>query len=279
MQLDLWFGFCITWLIESASLQHRKEDEMRSLSLKTAAFLMIFILAIVGCSKDESTSPTSPSNQNNDSPPAFEAQGVTIPDELAQSQDPMAQQAVAYIMMANAFTSYTGFLTPPSGTEAPELSSGYDGPPWVFTWDVDDGANQYTVILTINETSTSYTWSVTVDGVLEGVTLDNFVYIEGEQAKDEKSGSITVHDPETQGVALTVNWNIDSSNVYHLVYEAPEEGRIEITVNPDESGSVTYYEWNGSAFVMVFKAVWNTDGSGEWWTYENGVQTGHGTWS
>jgi len=60
-------------------------------------------------------------------------------------------------------------------TEAPELSSGYDGPPWVFTWDVDDGANQYTVILTINETSTSYTWSVTVDGVLEGVTLDNFV--------------------------------------------------------------------------------------------------------
>ncbi len=80
-------------------------------------------------------------------------------------------------------------------------------------------------------------------------------------------------------MALTVNWNIDSSNVYHLVYEAPEEGRIEITVNPDESGSVTYYEWNGSAFVMVFKAVWNTDGSGEWWTYENGVQTGHGTWS
>ena len=274
----------MVWILHTEALNRgftpsRKEDAMRGFSFKAAVILMVLAVALLaGCSKEESTTPAAPSNNTNDNPPSFGVQQVTPPSEMTQSQDPYAQQAAAYVAMANAFASYTSYLSPPSNMEAPELTSSYAGPPWTYTWSVNNGEDNFTVTLTIDETTSSYTWNVVVTGVFDGQTLDHFLFIEGEQAKDGKSGSLTIHDPETQGIAVTVNWNYDESNAYHLTYEVPGEAKIVATVNQDDSGSVAYYEWNGSAFEMVFRAVWNADGSGEWWTYEEGAQTGHGTW-
>lgn len=254
---------------------------MKRLSFKAAVILMAILLIGAGCSKEKSTSPTSPSPSNNNSPPALDVDQVTLPQGLVQSQDPMAQMVVGYVNMANSFAQYTALVSPPSGNMAPDLTSPYSGPPWVYTWDVNNGPDDtYTITLTIDETDTTYTWNVMVSGVVGGVTVSDFKYVEGLESKDGSSGYLFIYDPETHNMAARFDWAATSDNQYTLHYTVPGSVMISITVNPDDSGSINYYEWDGSDFIPMFQAHWNADGSGEWWTYDsNGDVSGHGTWS
>jgi len=252
--------------------------------MKRIAYLLIATLvvtfALMGCSKDESTTTAPPpSNNEEEQAPAFSAQPLDVPDSLANETDPHAQMAVGYINMANAFVNYMNFVTPPSKTSFEGVGT-LSGPPWIYTWPVNIGPdNNYMVTLTIDEDNDYYTWTVELDGVFDGYSVTNFTLIEASQAKDGTSGELTVYDPESLGIALSVSWVLQNGT-YTVTYLMPEEVRIVVTLNPDESGSVEAYEWNGSAFVKVFEAQWTATGAGEWWTWNiDGTPSGHGTWS
>lgn len=128
------------------------------------AWLLIFAAALFigGCSSSDDDGPSGPSGDN---PPEMGGSdiNITIPDGMANSQDPMALLAVTYIQMANSISTYGGWFDPPNGIRAAAES-------WEYTW-TEGGL---TVTLIIEETSSMYTWDVYVDGSDGYYTYDNW---------------------------------------------------------------------------------------------------------
>ncbi len=243
--------------------------------MKTIRFLILFtgILSMIfvsSCKKDKDTNP------NNDAP-AYQMQKVDIPEAMAQSNDPGAKQAVYYLNMVNAFSRYNSMMTPPKSAFVSRLKGG--GGPWVYTWDVNDGEkNNYTVTLKITETSNAYHWEMTLDGLVSGIELHNFIFITAELDKDETKGSFTVYDFEEMGtVFMTMDWHQSDGNYYFTV-EFPEEFLANIVVNSDGSGSIEGKDWMNGQYVLVYRAEWDASGHGEYWYYENGEVINHGSW-
>jgi len=89
------------------------------------------------------------------------------------------------------------------------------------------------------------------------------------------------YKPLTTNIAMQWEWNIDAQGVYTFVMTSFVDGggKIEITVNPDESGTLEFYEEVSDNYALTLKVVWQSDGSGQWWTYENGTETDSGGWS
>ncbi len=247
---------------------------MKRTNLLFSAAIVILFMLLGGCSKDDDTTNVSPQKD----PPVYAGKTVTPPDALIQSSDPGAQEAAMYISMANSFANMAGgYMTPPGKSSGFKSTNG-DGPPWVYSWDVNDESGTYTITLTINEDSEGSDWNMKITGVVDGNTFTNFTYISGWQSSDGKAGNFTIYDWDTQDIAFTMSWTTDDNNVYTLTVEFPEDSKIVITSNPDNSGTIEFYEWTGNDFGLSFKAVWDTAGHGEYWEYENGEVTEHGTW-
>jgi len=252
---------------------------MRKIPLLITAVLVLS-LAFVGCSKDDTTAPKPPAQDNE--APSYDAHTVTVPSAMQTSQDRNAQMVVSYVNMVNAFTGYTGLMSPPSKAMF-TASSEFSGPPWIYTWTVNQGSdNTYTVTLTIGEDTDSYTWDVRISGTFEGHDVTNFSLIVANEHKDGSAGAFTLYDPGTGQIALDLTWTHDNDGVYTFRYQVPNDTKIVVTVNPDDSGSIYVYEWDTSEsdWAEVFHATWTAAGSGEWWAYDtDGTETGHGTWS
>ena len=237
---------------------------MRHMKFLVSFFAMLTLVLVIGCSDDDK-GPTD--NNGETQQPTFGIDSVTVPDAMEQSDDPMAQQAVAYVAMANAFASY-GYWFSHSGTS--------EGPPWTFTWTVDD----LTITLTITEEGNNWVWEIVLDGTDGYYTYDNWLFIHAEQAKNNSSGQLIIYEPVTTNVAMTWTWSVDAEGVYTLVMISEgEDFKIEITVNPDHSGELELSEKVDESYQLALREVWQADGSGEWWTYEDGEQTGHGSWA
>jgi hypothetical protein len=250
---------------------------MKRATILFSAIVLGMAMFFGACSKDDddNSNPAPPPEEV----PEYGGQTVTIPDAMMQSQDPGAQQAVAYIDMANGFVEMAGsFGNPPEKSSSFKSTNG-DGPPWVYNWEVNDETGNYTVTLTINETGDGTEWDIVVNGVMDGITLDNFTIMHGEQSDDGKNGSFTVYDWENQGGEIfEITWNTDDDGNYFIHINIPESVKIDVVANADGSGSVAFYQWNETDFELMFKAVWDAEGSGEWWQYEGGELIDHGTW-
>jgi len=87
-----------------------------------------------------------------------------------------------------------------------------------------------------------------------------------------------VYEPVTTNILAQWSWSTDLSGVYTFEMITPGDSKIVITSNPDLSGSMMFYEYVGASYELVFEIEWASDGSGEYWTYDGGVETDHGTW-
>lgn len=235
--------------------------------------LLIFSL-IMGCSKDKN--PTEPAEEN---PPEFNMKTIPIPQKMAQSADPNVQLAVSYIAMANSISNYGSYFTPPpkSKTLAKDLEV-QNGGTWTRTWTLDS----LTITMTVSSTDSQYVWDILVTGTLYGHAYNNWKMIHAERMKDEKSGLMIIYKDNSTEIAAKWTWNIDEQNVFTvtMTFDTPEDGKIEIMLNPDGSGELNYYKWYVDTFVLDLKVKWNVDGSGQWWTYkENGDMRNSDSWS
>ncbi|MCB0807373.1 MAG: hypothetical protein KDC05_16390 [Bacteroidales bacterium] len=247
------------------------------MKLSKNLYFVWFVLAMViftACS-DKDDDPQPSNNQQNSESPELQTVSVFIPDEMAQSDNPGAMQAVNYISIANSFTGFAAAITPPKSS--PVFKSGLDGP-WVHSWTFDDGTDLYTVTLTITENSDGYSWDMVITGTLGGNVLENFTYMEAWQNQAGTSGSFAMYDPEGSGEMMQVSWNTSESGVYTCTFEMPQDMIIEIISNPDGSGEVTVNEWYEGAYELTFEAQWDATGHGEYWEYYEGEIVDHGTW-
>jgi len=239
---------------------------MRHMKFLVSLFTMLILVLVIGCSDDDE-GPTG--NNGETQQPTFSIDSITVPAAMAQSTDPMAQQAVTYVMMANAFSAYGSWFTSPTTSE---------GPPWTYTWTVDN----LTITLTVTEEGTNWVWDIVLSGTDGDYTYDNWLFIHAEQAKDCSSGQLMIYMPVTTEICLEWSWSVDAEGVYTFVMTSyyEEEGlKVEITVNPDNSGELKLYTEVSEVYLLTFRAVWQADGSGQWWTYVAGLQTDSGSWS
>ncbi len=243
------------------------------------AFFLVVVLSfvfVIGCSDDES-SPTG-NNNTSDQAPTFSIDSITVPPAMAQSSDLHAQMAVTYIALANSFSAYGMWFYPPSTSPKDTPVPFAAGGPWVYTWTVDS----LTITLTITEQGDKWVWEITFTGTDDGEHFNNWLFIHAEAAKDDSTGVLIVYEPVTTDIAVRWTWSVDSQGTRHIVYEVPGVGgtKIEVTAYSDNSGELKYYEYVNGQYVMLTRIVWNSNGSGQWWTYDyDGVLTGSGSWS
>lgn len=219
----------------------------------------VFILGLIfSCSKDDSSGP------DGGQVPELQFDRITVPQGMqnAAANDPMVWQAMNYIEMANGVTGYASFFSPP-GTAA--LGKAMDpGDTWDETWTSPDG--KLTINLKARETSTMFIWEVYLRGTMDGTPLSNFKYIEANMLTDGSAGDMKVYCPESGDVLFEWEWEIgDTHDVSYII----EDGafRIDISANPDGSGSMEHYE-SGE---KIFEITWTAAGTGQWWTYDGGV--------
>lgn len=246
---------------------------MKKSNLLFAFITLFFFSFIVSCSEKDDTEPQ---DQQTQEAPTLETKIVELPEAMTQSNDPGAQMATMYANMANGFTGWAGMMIPPQ--KSASLKSTLDGDPWVYTWDFSEGADAYSITLTIAETPTEYLWTMVINGTLGGMVLDNFLYMEANEALDGTSGEFVMYDPEEQGIGLIASWVTNSNGVYSLTFEMPGEVKIVLTTNLDNSGEISVYDWNETEYLLSFNASWDSTGHGEYWEYDAGELVDHGTW-
>ncbi len=241
----------------------------KSLLLLSVALLIGLGLA---CSGDgTSTQP------DQGEPPGPPLTSVTIPEAMQTSDDPMARLVVGYVGMVNALSGYGSYFTPPASSCFGGGLLG-SGPTWTYTWT----AEGLTITLTIVESDETYVWDVVLSGSDGTHSYDDWLFIHAEQSKDGASGVVRVYKPVTDDVATVWEWNVDESQAYHFVltfYGEGEQGRVILSSYADGSGNLGLYTYVDGTYQLMLRAEWASDGSGEWWTYENGEETGHGTWT
>ena len=240
----------------------------------TGCFLMMLVfLLVVGCSEDES--PTKPANSEpTTQPPAWDVDTIKVPQKMAESQDPKAQLAVCYITLANTISGYGLYILPPSTDEEFPGTSSQDGLFWTYTWTVED----LTITEKIWETEDKYVWHLIFNGTDGEFTYENWKFIHAEATKDGKSGHMIVYEHGTTEVEVQWTWNTDAQGVYTFVMTSDDD-RIEITVNLDYSGKLEFFEEVDDNYVLSLKVEWQSDGTGQWWVYEDGKITSTESWS
>lgn len=246
---------------------------MQKSNLLLAVVTLFLFSFMVSCSdKDD----TEPQDQQTQQAPTIETQVVELPEAMTQSNDPGATQATIYVNMANAFVGWSSLMVPPEKSVA--LKSVMDGDPWVYTWDYSEGNDVYSITLTINETSTEYMWTMVINGTVDGMVLNDFMYMEASELLDGSSGTFVMYDWDTYGIGMMVSWSTDSNGVYTAVFEVPNEIKIETISNPDGSGSVKFYEFYETEYMLEFHAEWTAAGTGQWWEYYMGELIDEGFW-
>ena len=243
------------------------------LPLLVISLFVLFLLT--NCSDSSFTEP------EESSPPQFQMQTISLPDNMANSSDPEVQRVINYITMANVYSQYSNLLVPPDGLDN---QGNNDGPPWIYSWDVDnDEYGIFTATLTISEDTeqNSYLFELIVNGILDGQEFDQFLFIEGQQSMDGTEGELKINDPESENGRLAlVRWNSTEEGVYTLTIVEYNTYEIHISLNDGDSGSIEVYQLEDNAEkTLIFKAEWNSDGTGDWFSYdENGNQEDNGSW-
>lgn len=243
---------------------------MKKLKIISLATTILFLLFSMACNKDENENP----DPQND-PQEFTVETVTIPDAMAQSQDPGAIQAASYVNMANGMSAYGAMMTPPKKS-AVRLKNTNDE---IVTWDMNDGSgNVYSVTLKITETSSYIRWEMIIDGTFDGLVLTNFTYMVAEEYKDGSGSSFTVYDFENPGsIFMKLTWYVSGGTTYFTL-EVPQEILVTIEVNADGSGLIEVREWENGQYLLSFMAQWTVAGTGEYWEYDAGVLVDQGSW-
>jgi hypothetical protein len=132
------------------------------------------------------------------------------------------------------------------------------------------------------ESNGDYQWSLVYNGATDSATYANWTYLNGTTSKDGKTGSWSVSYTNTTKTEIQFNWSTSTdSTVTATAQLLDTSGNVLETTtlinHPDKSGEVDLNQGG----VLIFKATWQSNGSGQWWEYNpsSGVQVYYSTWT
>ena len=242
--------------------------------IKKAAFAIFIIclvfLLVAGCSNDEEN-PITPTPTPK--APVFALKEITLPQHMLSSDDAMAKQAIAMVEEVLDFESCGCLFAAPGDAETIKAESGA----WEYKWSAGD----LTKTMQITAVSGRDSWKIFYDGSMDGRNYNNWRYMDAVQSSDLSSGHVTIFKAGTVTTELEWVWYTLEYNDYKLIKQFYGESpyKIEITIKPDNSGKIDKFAHNSSGnMVYDVKFAWKVDGTGSYWTFEDGVQTSFGTW-
>lgn len=233
--------------------------------------ITLLLTLFMACSDDNPTGPGGDSE-----PPALNIKKVEVPQGIqsaANNGDQGAVQVMGYIQFANLLSNFSAYLTPPESAQKISSVSAVEED---WTWTQGDA----TFKLTLNETTTTYEYTLVVSGTFEGETYNNQTVFEAFTTKDGSSGALDFYEPGISQPVLSFNWETSEEGTYHLVMninQGSNAATAELYVYADNSGSLDITENSGERWEMQ----WTANGSsGSWAHYdEQGSLVNEGGWS
>lgn len=231
------------------------------------ALLMMFI----ACSSDKESpvTPTTPPKA-----PEFTLKQFVFPAKMMQSADEKAKLALQIAAEVTNFEGTGCIFEPPAGATAVKEESGN----WEYEW-MDNNVKN---VLKITAGGGRYTWQLLLSGNVEGVSLENWRKMDVVQRTDQTNGHVYLYKLGTQQITIEWVWYTLENGDYKFVkqwYEPPT-GKIEFTFKADKSGRLERFSPNSKgSLVYDLRITWNSEGNGAWWTFNDGTQTGYGSWN
>jgi hypothetical protein len=235
---------------------------------------ILALLLLASCSSDD-----DPAGPSGDTAPEFPGSdlNVTVPAAMSQSTNQYAMMANSFIAMANAVSAHVGYLAPPSTRDE------NGGPPWEYTWEINQPPMVMTWTLIVDEDTENYTWDVYIDGTDGVEVLENYHYYHAEESKSTGCGSFTFFDYESDDTMMW-SWCTDEFDIFEftmLITEGSEQDQMIIT--SESSGAGTLDVMNSSIvrddWCMEWHFDWNAAGDGNWISYVDCVVDDSGSWS
>ncbi|MCB9210529.1 MAG: hypothetical protein H6610_10415 [Ignavibacteriales bacterium] len=229
------------------------------MNIKYLGLLIIFLIFVISCSDDDS--PSSPESQTAKE---LSMKVIDIPNAIKQSSNPYAQQVNVFTTLANSFSVYSFYFTPPSGNQQ-FLKVNED---WTKSWTV----NNITINMNYFENTTDFGWSIYLSGTDGEQTFNNTLFLEAQETIGTQQGTFKIYDPNSNTVASEWTYFTTTSDVYNLSlfsYNGDNSNKLEIISNNDNSGEFTYYEMASGDFTIDKRVAWNADGTGQWWEYDS----------
>jgi len=253
--------------------------------MKMTKFLLLAVaLFAFACSDDDKD--TSSSLESQTLSLSSNTQVLTAPSAMQSSNDDHAQMAVGYITMANAMSTYLGYIKAPEGsvksTTAITAANGRvaaEGDVVVYTW--SDANSDLKVAYQISETSDSYAFDVFFMFSGQSSWLK---YFHAEEKKDRSEGFMNVYDilgiygDNTSLVMLKYNWSRSGDNFTFKLTDTQDNYYFTVIVNEKtKAGEVTYF----AGTVKIYQMTWDAAGNGTWAFYDSddGSLVSEGTWT
>jgi hypothetical protein len=231
------------------------------------------LFLIISCSSDEE-GPVKPTEQAPP-PPDFQLRDITVPDKVMNSGDEKAQLAISLI---NAVTSFEGtgcvFKAPTGATVLAESRSA-----WEYSW--VEGALTQRLAITSLTSINQRKWQLYYTGSKDGVTLEDWRFMDAGQTIDMGSGHVYLYKTNTKQIIMEWTWRTDKGVFTIEKYDhADPRSKTEVVLKADNSGKVERFVLSTTGSMMHDLLInWTANGAGTWWTYENGVIIGSGSWN
>lgn len=215
----------------------------------SSLWLMVMAFVIMSCSKDEEVQPDLDNVEftfDAENPP------VTIPPGLQSSNDNRALLANAFLSQANGIISLVSAIQPPPGaTRSDTPISGSNGNVTVYIWSASDGGRSVSYAYQVSETSTHYVFELFMK-----LNNDHYTrYWHSQQSKSGKQGFLELFGDDEEGFSLRYEW-VEIAGVFHFDLISSDT-KINIISNPDNSGSLKFYEGGK----LETELTWNADGT------------------
>jgi len=247
--------------------------------MKLSKLLFVFLMAAVACSKKEEPAPALQNTK-------VTTTTVQAPAALttAAKTDTYAQEAAAYIDLANTMSSYTSLLAVPASgaTKSSTVITASNGrvaavasTTETYTW---SDPKYGSVAFQITDAGTSYKWEYFYKA---SGAKDWLKFLNAEEMKDGSSGDLEILDytgNDPKAILLKFNWNkvgdqftfqlTDPSFYFLLKYNTTTK-----------AGTIDYYDGAGVNAVIAYKYSWTGEGHGTWQSFDSsGTLDGSGTW-
>ncbi|HYF66504.1 MAG TPA: hypothetical protein VD884_00145 [Ohtaekwangia sp.] len=244
----------------------------------TKVFLIGLAIFAAACSSDDDDAKP---NLGKKKLSLLEAEPITPPSALANSENPHAQAIVQLIAETNIMSMYAPlFETPAGATKSSSKITASNGRVndtgdfETYIWEDEDSGQS--VAYQVSEESKSYVFEIFMkfDNDSEWIKL-----MDVEERKDQSAGSLVVYNFESDDAStklLEYSW-ARGNNVFELTMKTYEEEieTVHLVYNEKTQAGSVAYEGSDESYEME----WDSNGNGTYTYYdENGDISEEGEW-